>query len=172
VPVRYRAEDQQYAARRWTRRGLLRAGAAGAAGAAAAYASAGCGLWDRQPDPQPSTDPLDAVRLDALRLATLCDAAVVAYPDLASRLNPIREAHIAHATELARVIGAPTANPASASPTSVPVGGAIAALAAVRAAEQEAQRTATRLCLTAPASRAALVGSIVAALATHQEVLR
>ncbi|HEY2948996.1 MAG TPA: hypothetical protein VGJ53_11480, partial [Micromonosporaceae bacterium] len=61
--MRNRAEDQQYAARRWTRRGLLRAGAAGAA---AAYASAGCGLWDRQPDPQPSADPLDAVRLDAL----------------------------------------------------------------------------------------------------------
>lgn len=112
------------------------------------------------------------MRVDALRLAALCDAAVIAYPDLAARLNPIRDAHLAHAAALARVTGAPSANPASASPAPAPGGGAKAALVALRAAEQEAQRTATPLCLAAPASRAALLGSIVAALATHQEVLR
>jgi hypothetical protein len=172
VPVRNRAEDQQYAGRRWTRRRLLRAGAGGAAGSAAAYALGGCGLWDHDPSPAPRADPLEPVRIDALRLAALCDAAVVAHPELASRVNPIREAHLAHAAELARVTGAPSPNPASASPELAPVGGATAALIALRAAEQAAQRTATPLCLAAPPSRAALMGSIVAALATHREVLR
>jgi hypothetical protein len=170
--VRIRADDQRYAGRRFTRRGLLRAGAAGAAGAAAGYALGGCGLLDREPEPAPSPDPLDPVRLDALHLAALCDAAVVAYPALAARVNPIRDAHLAHAAELARATGASSPASATSAPAPAPSGGPKAALAELRAAEEKAQRTATDACLGAPASRAALVGSIVAACATHQEVLR
>lgn len=172
MPVRIRAEDQRYPTRRFTRRSLLRAGAAASAGAAATYALAGCGLFDRDPSPAPSPDPLEPLRLDALRLAALYDAAVIALPDLAARLNPIREAHLAHAAELTRVTGGPTSAPSATRYAPEPTGDANAALAALRLAEREAQLAATDLCLAAPAPRAALVGSIVAARASHQEALR
>ncbi|HEX2355843.1 MAG TPA: hypothetical protein VHI50_05235 [Micromonosporaceae bacterium] len=169
--MRIGADDRRYAERRWTRRALLRAAGTGAAGAAASGLT-GCGLFDGDPGPESSPDPLEPLRRDAFRLAALYDAAVVAHPDLAARLNPIREAHLAHAEALATVIGgASSAAPDTAAPVA-PGGDAKAALAELRAAEQDAQRTATQLCLEAPASRAALVGSIVAARACHQEALR
>jgi hypothetical protein len=168
--VRIRAEDQRYAAQRWTRRAVLRYAASGTAGAAAASVLAGCGLFDRDPDPTP--DPLEPLRLDALRLAGRYDAAVLAHPDLAARLNPIREAHLAHAAELATVIGDSSSTPSAGGPPSPPVGDARAVLAELRDAERAAQRAASDLCLAAPAGRAALVGSIAAARASHQEALR
>jgi hypothetical protein len=42
----------------------------------------------------------------------------------------------------------------------------------LRIAEKTARDEATAACLAAPADRTALLGSIVAARATHQEVLR
>jgi hypothetical protein len=106
------------------------------------------------------------------------DRALAAHPELAGRLAPVRANHLEHATALARLTGAPapgasaTGTPsAGPAPTASPTD-AIGTLAALRAAEQTGQRAATQACLAAPAARAALVGSIAAARAAHQEVLR
>jgi hypothetical protein len=45
-------------------------------------------------------------------------------------------------------------------------------LAQLRGAEQQARQTAADVCVSAPADRAALVGSIAAARASHAEVLK
>lgn len=108
---------------------------------------------------------------ESLALAAAYRTSATAHPDLADRLNPIAEAHTAHATELARVIGVtlPSAAPtATTAPAADPAG----ALTALRALEKTAQQSATAACAAAPAERAALLGSIVAARATHQEALK
>jgi hypothetical protein len=46
------------------------------------------------------------------------------------------------------------------------------ALAQLRTAEREGRDAAARACVEAPKKRAALLGSIAAARATHAEVLR
>lgn len=152
-----------------TRRRLL----GSAALAATAATTAGCGLFDEEPRPVPPPDPLAPVLADALALAGLHDQAAAAQPGLARRLNPLAEAHRAHAAELTRVMGAaaPGSAPASApaAPSSGDSGGALKSL---RAAEQAAQRAAAALCQQIPGQRAALVGSIAAARASHAEALR
>lgn len=104
---------------------------------------------------------------EALALAAAYQANAAAHPDLADRLGPIAEAHTAHATELARVIGValPTA---VATPATDPGG----TLTTLRALEKTAQQSATAACAAASAERAALLGSIAAARATHQEALK
>jgi hypothetical protein len=139
---------------------------------AATTTVAGCGLFDDDPAPVTAPDPLTPVLAGALALAVSYDRAAVAQPGLAARLTPLAEAHRAHAAELARVIGATASAPASASPSGTPAKDASATLQELRTAEQAAQRTAAGLCRTAPANRAALVGSIAAARATHAEALR
>lgn len=104
---------------------------------------------------------------ESLVLAAAYQASAAAHPELADRLGAIAEAHTAHATELARVIG--VALPSTvATPPADPTG----ALAALRAMEKTAQQSATVACAAAPAERAALLGSIAAARATHQEALK
>jgi hypothetical protein len=140
-------------------------------GAASAYPLAGCGLFDDEPAPVASADPLAPLLAEALDLAGRHEAAVAAHPELAGRLAPVARAHRLHAAELARITGAPA--PASPSaPASPPAGDVKAALAALRAAEQQGQQAAAQACRTAPAERAALLGSIAAARATHLEVTR
>lgn len=109
---------------------------------------------------------------EALGLAAAYRASATAHPDLADRLTPIADTHTAHATELARVVGvtlgsAPTADPSATVPAEP-----AAALAGLRAREKAAQQSATAACTAAPAERAALLGSIAAARATHQEALK
>ncbi|MET8118130.1 hypothetical protein [Micromonospora sp. NPDC005189] len=149
-----------------SRRKLLRGGVLLALGGAAAPLT-GCDLFDRDDQPAPPPDPLRPMVDESLVLAAAYQASAAAHPELADRLGAIAEAHTAHATELARVIG--VALPSTvATPPADPTG----ALAALRAMEKTAQQSATVACAAAPAERAALLGSIAAARATHQEALK
>ncbi|MDG4808414.1 hypothetical protein O7634_16820 [Micromonospora sp. WMMD1120] len=132
----------------------------------------GCDLFDRDDEPTPPPDPLRPMVDESLALVAAHRAAASAHPELADRLNPIAEAHSAHAAELARVLGVAVPSAPPATPTSAPATDPAAALAALRALEKTAQRSATAACAAAPAERAALLGSIVAARATHQEALK
>jgi hypothetical protein len=139
--------------------------------AAAAAPLAGCGLFDRdEPEHQDALDPLLAA---TLRLAAEYDAAIAAQPELADRLAPLRDAHRAHAKALAQVIGR-RASILSPSPLAgTPAGqDGTAILAQLQAAEKAGQDEAAAACLAAPADRTALLGSITAARASHQVVLR
>lgn len=147
--------------------------AAGATLAVPAAALTGCGVFDRGPKPPPAPDPLAPLLAGALELAARHEAAAAGHPELADRLNPLAQAHRAHATELARITGTtlPTATPTAGTP-SVDPGDARAALAGLRTAEREGQAAAAEACRNAPTTRAALLGSIAAARATHLEVLK
>lgn len=98
--------------------------------------------------------------------------AISADPALTERLTPIADAHRAHATELAAVLGTTLPTAPVDPPTGPPAGSAPDVLGALRVAEEEGHAAAAKLCATAPAERAALVGSIAAARATHVEVLQ
>ncbi|MET8310490.1 MULTISPECIES: hypothetical protein [unclassified Micromonospora] len=154
-----------------SRRKLLRAGALLALGGAAAPLT-GCDLFDRDGQPAPPPDPLRPMVDESLGLAAAHRASAAAHPELADRLGPIAEAHTAHATELARVIGVALPSTPAAAPTTAPAAEPAGALAALRALEKTGQQSATAACAAAPAERAALLGSIAAARATHQEALK
>ncbi|WP_305782821.1 hypothetical protein [Symbioplanes lichenis] len=141
---------------------------AAAAGTAGVTSLAGCGLFRDDPEPVPPPDPLQPVLDEALALAGAYDRAVVTDPTQAGRLAPLAGDHREHATALAQLIG--VALPTSAAASSAPAGAET--LATLRKAEQAAHKTAVAACLQAPATRAALVGSIAAARATHAEALR
>ncbi len=129
----------------------------------------GCDLFDRDQEP-PAPDALEPLAAEALALEARYRAAATAAPALAERLTPIADAHRAHAEELRRVIGrpAPSGTPAAAGSASAPDAG----LTELRRAEQEGRTNAARACAEAPAERAALLGSIAAARATHVEALK
>jgi len=138
-----------------------------ALGAAAAVTGvAGC---DREPPAPPPPDPLLPLATDAVALAGRYRLAAADLPDRAPTLTPIAEAHEAHAAELARLMATPTPPAPSAAPSA---DGADARLEALRAAEKAAYDAAVEACVDAPAHRAALVGSIAAARATHLEALK
>ncbi|MEU6077375.1 hypothetical protein [Micromonospora sp. NPDC047074] len=149
---------------------MLRAGALLALGGASVPLT-GCGLFDRDDGPAPESDPLTPLLDESLQLAAGHRDAAAAHPALADLLTPIAEAHQAHAAELARVIGVPPPS-ASAPATAAPGGDPAATRAALRERERGARETATRACAAAPAERAALLASIVAARATHVEALK
>ncbi|WP_433533417.1 hypothetical protein ACQPYA_08085 [Micromonospora sp. CA-263727] len=155
---------------------MLRAGTLLALGGAAGPLT-GCGLFDRDEDP-PEPDPLAPLLDESLSLAAGLRATAAAHPDLTLRLIPLAESHEAHATELARVTGSaiPTGSAApsgpAASPSGAPPVDQPAALAALRQAERAGRESAKTACAAAPAERAALLGSIAAARATHLEALR
>jgi len=151
--------------RGYRRRVLLGAAACGAA------ALAGCDLFD-EPKPPPGPDPLEPVRAQAQALADRYAAAIAAAPDLATRLQPLRDAHLAHVAELTKVIGTPPPSPSpSAPPSAAAPTDPAALLASLRADEEAGRRDAETACLAAPGHRAALLGSIAACRATHVEVL-
>ncbi|TCB96209.1 hypothetical protein E0H26_16460 [Micromonospora zingiberis] len=152
---------------------MLRVGAFLALGGATAPLT-GCDLLDRDEPPPP--DPLAPLLDESLRLAAGLRAAADAHPDLAVRLVPLAETHEAHATELARVTG--TATPSQPSPGSTappspgtPAGPATT-LTTLRKAERAGRDSAAAACAAAPGERAALLGSIAAARATHLEALK
>ncbi|SCF31738.1 hypothetical protein GA0074695_5512 [Micromonospora viridifaciens] len=136
----------------------------------AAVPLTGCDLFDGD-KPKPP-DPLEPLAAESADLAGRYRAAVAAASALADRLTPIADAHQAHADELRRVIGrpAPSGTPA-ASPT-VAATDPDGLLAELRQAEQQARTNAAKACAAAPAERAALLGSIAAARATHLEALK
>jgi hypothetical protein len=137
-----------------------------------------CGLFTDEAVPPPP-DPLAALVADALNLAGRYDVALASFPELAGRLGPVAQAHRAHAAELARVTGT-TLPSGSATPgtagTPTTAGDLKSRLksttAMLRAAETEGQQTLAKACTEAPPARAALLGSIAAARATHLEMLR
>jgi hypothetical protein len=140
-----------------------------AGGALSATAPAGCGLFDDDPEPAPP-DALQPLLDEALALAAAYDRAVLAQPGLAKRLTPLADDHRTHAAELARVIG--KALPSGAPASGAPDADAAGSVAALRKAEQAAQKTAVVACRAAPAARTGLTGSIAAARAAHAEALR
>jgi hypothetical protein len=147
--------------------------AAGATLGVAATALTGCGLFDDSPKPPPAPDPLAPLLAGALELAARHEAAAAAHPDLAARLTPLVQAHRAHAAELARITRTtpPTATPTAGTASTAP-DDAKTTLAGLRAAERDGQAAAAEACRNAPGTRAALLGSIAAARATHLEVLK
>lgn len=154
-----------------SRRAVLRAGALLALGGAAAPLT-GCELLDRDTAPDPLPDPLEPLVTGALDLAARHRAALGADPGLADRLTLIADAHQAHATELARVIGMTLPSAPPGVPPAIGADDRADALAALRDAEQQGREAAAKACADAPAERAALVGSIAAARATHVEALK
>jgi hypothetical protein len=169
--VRIGHTDQNDNVRGRSRRELLRALGLVALGGTAAPMTA-CDLFDRAPKRPPEPDPLAPMIAEALDLAARYEAAVASNAALAGRLGPVAQAHRAHAEELARVTGAalPTGTPTPAPTTPAADGQNV--LAALRAAEQQGREAAAKACVDAPVQRAALLGSIAAARATHLEVLR
>lgn len=133
---------------------------------------AGCGLFDDEPDPPPGPDPLAPLITGALDLAARYEAAIAAAPKLAGRLEPVAQAHRAHAAELSRITGTPLPSPSPTPPDGSTGRQPAELLAELRDAERQARDDAVKACVAAPADRAALVGSIAAARATHLEVLR
>ncbi|MGX6608340.1 hypothetical protein ACWKSP_40420 [Micromonosporaceae bacterium Da 78-11] len=135
---------------------------------------AGCGLSDDDPEPPAAPDPLQPLLDESLALAAAYDRALLAQPGLSTRLTPLAADHRAHAAELAAVIG--TTLPSGAAPvpsaSAAPGNAADDAVAALRATEQAAQKTAVAAAKQAPADRVMLVGSIAACRATHAEALR
>ncbi|WBB77128.1 hypothetical protein O7602_21325 [Micromonospora sp. WMMD1128] len=169
---------------------MLRAGGLVALGGATAPLT-GCDLFDRDDEPSPP-DALEPLVAEALALEARHRAAATATPALAERLTPIADAHLAHAQELRRVIGRPApSGPPSTAPSTAPSGTPSATppgpplatppgppgsepdavLAELRRAEQQGRTNAAKACAGAPPERAALLGSIAAARATHVEVL-
>ncbi|MEV1328967.1 hypothetical protein AB0J20_05245 [Micromonospora costi] len=149
---------------------MLRAGGVLALGAAAVPLT-GCDFLGGDDGPPPAPDPLRPLLDEALALAAGHRDAAAAHPDLAARLTPIADAHQAHAAELARIIGVslPSGTPvATGAPTTDPD----AALSDLRGRERAGRDAAVAACAAAPAERAALVGSIAAARATHLEALK
>ncbi|MFR9775512.1 hypothetical protein ACL02O_05585 [Micromonospora sp. MS34] len=150
---------------------MLRTGALVALGGTAVPLT-GCDLFDRD-DPPPPPDPLEPLAAESLALEARYRAAVAAAPTLAG-LTPIAEAHRAHAEELRKVIGrpAPSGSPAATAPTPAANDDPDGLLSELRQAEQQGRENAAKACAAAPVERAALLGSIAAARATHVEALK
>ncbi|TDB73670.1 hypothetical protein E1165_16655 [Micromonospora sp. KC723] len=130
----------------------------------------GCDLFDGD-EPPPPPDPLEPLAGESRELAARHRAAIAADPGLADRLTPIAEAHAAHADEIHRLIGRPAPSGAATGGATPTPGGRAALLAALREAEQRGRQSAAKACAEAPGERAALLGSVAAARATHVEAL-
>ncbi|MFF5080969.1 hypothetical protein ACFY36_28290 [Actinoplanes sp. NPDC000266] len=136
-----------------------------------AAALSGCGLLgdDDEPEPPKAPDPLEPLLAEAVALAAAYDQAIVGQPGLRTRLEPLAADHRTHAAEMSRLIGEPLA---SGGPAPSASAGPATTVAALRQAEQAAQKTAVAACKVAAPDRAGLVGSIAACRATHAEALR
>lgn len=160
-----------------TRRRLL-AGSlrAGVGGLVVAGAAACDPLGRSHPTPRPdrptAPDPLLELLAAERALLSQYDAVLARFPSVAS-VTAVRADHAAHVDALRAVVRAP-ATSASASPTPPVAAPATlpAAMAALRAAEVSAAARTTAACIAAPASRAALLGSIAACESAHLVILR
>ena len=157
---------------RWTRRAVL----AAAGGVGVAGVLSGCSLFTPE-EPALPPDPLEPLLASAHQLITRYQEAISAHPDLAPRLQPIQQAHEAHAEALQQLIGrspsppgtGEAGSPPAPSPAADPDDAAV--LASLAELERAAAHQARLACLAAPAERTGLLGSITAARATHAEVL-
>jgi hypothetical protein len=152
-----------------SRRTVLRAVVGGLAGAVSLSACDGPQQADSAPK---NPDPLNPFYRDTEALLGRYEATITAQPGLAERLGPLRDAHRAHLQALAReIVPGPEAAPSGSASVSGPPSDRAAALAALLAAEKDGSAAARAACLTAPSYRAALLGSIAAARASHMGVL-
>jgi hypothetical protein len=161
----------------WTRRAVLAAGA----GVAVAGPVTGCTWWRPDPQPPPPPDPLEPLLAGTRALAGRYDRTLAAHPELAGRLRPLHQAHLAHEGALLATIGRPelaSPSPPPATGTwSPPLAGRgiatdpVDAIGELREAERNGRREAAQACLAGPPERAALLGSITAARASHAEAL-
>jgi hypothetical protein len=157
-----------------SRRSFLRGvvGLAGVSltGAAAASALAGCEVLPTGGEPAGEPHELEGLLGATVALGDQYETAIAAVPALSAGLQPVLDAHRAHAAALAEAIGV-SVPPASPSPSPVPPvrAGAVAALVA---AERAGRDAAVAACLEATPRLAALLGSIAAARASHLEVLK
>lgn len=164
--------------RGWSRRAVL--GMFGTGMAAGIAPAAGCSWWDSDPPPPPAPpDPLEPLLASTRDLAGRYAQTIAGYPELAGRLGPLHEAHLAHEAALLAVIGRPelaATSPGTPSGTAQSAAGPSAsspqeAVAALRKGERDGREQAAQACLAAEPGRAALLGSITAARRTHLEVL-
>ncbi|MDG4767131.1 hypothetical protein O7632_23970 [Solwaraspora sp. WMMD406] len=168
----------------WTRRGLGRL-AAGALFAVAVPAGlSACDLFGADPEPTPEPDPLAGLLADTIALADQYDAAIAAFPELSATVLTVAATHRAHARELARVTDIPLPDPSGSATAAAPGPSTTtqaapsppvdlaATRSALRTSEEQAGTAAAAACRTAPADRAAMLGSITAARACHLELLR
>jgi hypothetical protein len=158
------------------RRALLAAAAVATTGSLAA-----CDLGDDPPEPKydPTGDALMPLLTRAVALRDRYAAVLAALPALQDRLGPLKDDHDQHVVALAREIGLPEQGPFPAPSGSPDVAGSAApvpdeqsaALTELAKLEKDAREDAEGACLAAPSYRAALLGSIAACRAGHQEVL-
>ncbi|MCW2643721.1 MAG: hypothetical protein JWP76_6027 [Dactylosporangium sp.] len=158
-----------------SRRTVLRAALGGMA---AAVPLTACDSPQQAARRQQIPDPLNPFYHDTAALLGRYEATIAAQPGLTARLGPLRDAHRAHLQALAREIGPGLSGPSTGDPSSTTVptgsGGASnepATLATLLAAEKNSSEAARAACLRAPSYRAALLGSIAAARASHVAVL-
>ncbi|GAA1759383.1 hypothetical protein [Luedemannella helvata] len=156
-----------------TRRGLLRGAGALALGAVVAPAVvvptlAGCSTGGDEIE-IPGAAALADLVAGTADLVGRYDAVIAAYPALAARLTPLRDNHRAHLEALASTLALEQPAPSA---QQAPPGGQSAALSNLAAAEKSGRADAVGACLAAPARLAPLLGSIAAARASHQEVLK
>lgn len=145
-----------------------------------------CSPWDSEPPVPPPPDPLEPLLASTRELAARYARVIADHPDLAGRLGPLHETHLAHEAALVEAIGRPelaspgppsagppSAGPPSAGPPSTRPSESLPdqAVKALRRAEREGREQAAAACLAADPARAALLGSITAARRTHLEVL-
>ncbi|WP_433216438.1 hypothetical protein ACQP00_07805 [Dactylosporangium sp. CS-047395] len=153
-----------------------------AAAAAATASLAGCDLGGDPEDPpyDPTSDALMPLLSRTVALRGRYGEVLTAFPALQDRLGPLKDDHDQHVIALAREIGlpergpfpAPSGSPAvTASAGPVP-GDQSAVLTELQKLEQDGREDAEGACLAAPSYRAALLGSIAACRAGHQEVLK
>ncbi len=128
-------------------------------------------------------DPLLAVLDERVRLIADYDAAGLQHPELLARLLPLRKQTEEQVAALRLALALPRPSPtatgsgtSTAAPTTTavpvdPVDPAVT-LAAVRTAVRASGSTAAALCETTTAQRAPLVGSLAAAAACHELMLR
>jgi hypothetical protein len=160
---------------RYSRRTVLRAALVGTVGTVSTLTLTGC---DRSAPAQVRkiADPLNPLYRDTAALLARYESIMTARPELAARLTPLRDAHREHLRALAREIGPNLDSPSPAASA----GGSVAAeapadagsaLAVLRDAEKAATAAARAACLAGPSYRAALLGSIAAARASHVAAL-
>jgi hypothetical protein len=137
---------------------------------------AGCRQASSRAAPAPSAgaagpDPLVPDLADEQRLLNVYDGALHDHPELAGRLRPLRSNHAAHVAALQQAMGLPAApeNPAAAA--SLPAASPAATLAALRSLEHAAVLARTASAIRASGGRAALLASLAACSASHEEML-
>lgn len=174
------------------RRAVLRGGIAVAAAVTAPTTLAGCGLFADDPPPP---DPLEPLMVAKASIVADYVATMTRHPDLTKALTPLREAHEAHLDKLLALLAPerrkaikPKVKPSKAAKGSAspPSSGSSAeptdpstipenpdeAMTSLAQAEKAASARSAKACLDGASTRAALLGSIAAAEATHVVVLQ